>query len=328
MLDNHPLIKYPEDTPPQLIVIIDTEEEFDWSAEPDLKANSITAISQIYRVQEIFNEYGIKPCYVVDYPVASQQESIDILKDFYDNGQCDIGAHLHPWVNPPHSEVLSRSNMFPGNLNYDQEYNKLKVLTQKIMESFGHTPTIYRAGRFGVGKNTTRILEELGYSIDVSVCCPFDFSLDGGPDFSDFRAEPYWFGKGDSLLEIPLSGAFVGFSGRLSKYIYNSARYLNYFKSHSILSRLSITDRLLLSPEGHTTEEHKKLTQFLFNQGIRIFSWNFHSTSVAPSMTMYTKSEKDVEQFLDSFRRYFDFFFDELGGIATTPTQIKEDLNL
>ena len=88
MAKNPSYIEYPPDMPPQLMVAVDTEEEFDWDAEPDSRATSVSAIHQIYRAQEIFNEYGIKPCYVVDYPIASQQESVSILKDIYDKGQC------------------------------------------------------------------------------------------------------------------------------------------------------------------------------------------------------------------------------------------------
>lgn len=325
MLNSRKYIQYPDDSPPQLIAVIDTEEEFDWDAEPNSNSNSVKAINELFRIQEIFNEYDIKPCYVVDHPIASQQESIAVLNQILKKGQCEIGAHLHPWVSPPYSEELSRSNMYPGNLSYELELKKLENLTNVIRKSFGLSPEIYRAGRYGVGQNTTKILQQLGYSIDLSVCSSFDFSDDGGPDFSDSFASPYWFGDNKDLLEIPLTGAFVGLTGTLSRYIYNAAGNLDYIKARGILSRLSIVDRLLLSPEGFTTAEHKKLTHFLYNRGVRIFSWNLHSSSVLPGMTIYTQTKQDVNDFLDSFRRYFDFFFGELNGVATTPTQIKKD---
>lgn len=328
MLKSREYIHYPSDTPPRLLVVIDTEEEFDWELEPDTNSTSIHAINDIYRVQEIFNEYNITPCYVVDHPIARKQESIDVLKPILDKGQCEIGAHLHPWVNPPYGEVLSRSNMYPGNLNFDMEYNKLKKLTERIKKSFGISPEIYRAGRCGVGKNTTDILKKLGYAIDLSVCPTFDYRYDGGPDFSNFRTDPFWFGEKNELLEIPLTGALVGLTGGLSSHIYQAAGYLEVLKVRGMLSRLSIIDRILLSPEGYTSAEHKKLTRFLYNQGVRTFTWNFHSATVVPGMTVYTQTKQDVNNFLDSFRRYFDFFFGELKGVATTPTQLKKELKM
>ncbi|MBL7005022.1 MAG: polysaccharide deacetylase family protein [Gammaproteobacteria bacterium] len=326
MLNTHPLIKFAEDTKPQLIVVIDTEEEFDWSAPPERENISVSAMSKIHLVQDIFNEYGIVPCYVVDYPIASQEQGYLPLKDYLTKGQCEIGAHLHPWVNPPFDEDVTISNMYPGNLGYATEKKKLQILQQQISNSFGINPQIYKAGRYGVGENTAKIMKELGFTIDLSLCSSFDYRADGGPDFSDSPTEPFWFGDDNSLLEIPLSGAFVGVAGKMSKHLYNASGYLNIFKARGILSRLSIVDRLMLSPEGYSTEEHIKLTRFLYNKGVRTFTWNFHSPTVVPSLTMYTKDNKQLQQFLDTFKRYFDFFLGELSGEATTPLKLKAQL--
>jgi hypothetical protein len=326
MLAVNNTITYPQDQKPQLIVVIDTEEEFDWTVMPDADSNSVKSIREIHRVQDIFDEYGITPCYVIDYPIASQQDGVDHLKPILDSGRCEIGTHLHPWVNPPFDEPMTRSNMYPGNLGYELEFAKLQCITQKIEESFGIKPEIYKAGRYGVGGHTTKIMKQLGYNIDLSICSAFDYRADGGPDFSDFSAAPYWFGDDNDMLEIPLSSAFVGPTGPLAKHLYNLAGHFNFIKARGILSRLGLVDRLMLSPEGYVTDEHKKITRYLFNKGVRTFTWNFHSPTVVPGMTMYTRSRDEVDGFLDSFRRYFDFFLNELGGVATTPTQIKQQL--
>lgn len=319
-------IKFSTDSSPQLIVVIDTEEEFDWFDEPKRESDTVHHIESIHLVQDIFNEYGIHPCYVVDYPIASKKKSIDVLSAIHNEGLCEIGTHLHPWVNPPFNEALSQSNMFPGNLPKDVEFEKLSVLSQKINESFGIVPRIYKAGRYGLGPNTRSALLKLGYDIDLSVCSGFDYSSSGGPDFSDYPTEPYWLEGEDDILEIPLTGAFVGWAGPLSSQLYSAAGTLNKLKARAILSRIGAVDRLMLSPEGYSTKEHIKITQYLLNKGVRTFTWNFHSPSVVPGMTMYTKTEKDLVNFLDSFRRYFDFFFDRLRGSATTPTRLKEQM--
>jgi len=325
MLNPASPIKFESSSKPQLIIVIDTEEEFDWSSPPDRKNIAVSAMSKIHLVQDIFNEYGIVPCYVVDFPIASQEQAYAPLKEFLDKEQCEIGAHCHPWVNPPFDEEVTISNMYPGNLGYDIEKNKISELQNKIADSFNIQTEIYKAGRYGVGEYTTRILEELGFSVDLSVCSAFDYRADGGPDFSDALTEPYWFGN-KNLLEIPLSGAFVGMAGVLSKPLYNLSGHFNIIKARGILSKLSIVDRLMLSPEGYTTKEHIKLTRYLLKKGVRKFTWNFHSPSVVPNKTMYTNNNKQVEQFLDSFRRYFDFFLGELSGVATTPLQLKAQL--
>ncbi len=319
-------VDFSKDDVPRLIVVVDTEEEFDWFSDPDPINNATSAMQKLYRVQEIFDEYSIVPCYVIDYPIASQKPSVDVLRPILHDGRCELGAHLHPWVNPPYGEQLNRSNMYPGNLGQDLEYAKLKALVDQIGDSFGVQPRSYKAGRYGLGPYSVDTIKKLGFDIDLSVCTAFDYSSDGGPDFSDSSARPGWFDDQPRMLEIPLSGAFVGPLGKLSKPFYNLAGHLEMLRARGILSKLGLVDRLMLSPEGYETEEHVKLSRFLFNQGVRTFTWNFHSPTVVPGMTMYTATERDVKHFLDKFRRFFDFFFQELNGVASTPTRIKAEL--
>lgn len=318
-------IRLPVDSAPQLIVVIDTEEEFDWGAEPDAQATAVTAIDHIDRAQSIFNEYGIRPCYVVDYSIASQSRSVTPLKRYLAAGQCEIGAHLHPWVNPPIQESLSRANMYPGNLPLSLERAKLTELRDTIAEAFDHTPRVYKAGRYGFGPNTAQVLRELGFEIDLSVCPPLDARADGGPDYRRFSAHPFWFGSADNPhLEVPVTGAFVGWApDAWSLPLFQAATYFKRFRAPGILARLKAVDRLMLSPEGFSPDEHIRLTRYLYRKGVRTFTWSFHSPSVVPGNTSYVQSESDLATFLASFRQFFDFFFDELGGQTSTPTQLK-----
>ncbi|WP_097461222.1 polysaccharide deacetylase family protein [Mangrovitalea sediminis] len=323
MFDNRRYITPPQDLKPQLIVVIDTEEEFDWNAEPDSKATGVSAMAHIDRVQSIFDEYGIVPCYVVDYPIASQSSSVEVLKTIHAQGRCEIGAHLHPWVSPPVEETLSRANMYPGNLPAALEKEKLRQLRDTIETSFGKAPSIYKAGRYGFGSNTATILRELGFNIDLSVCPPLDSRGDGGPDYRRFDARPFWFGPSQDILEIPVTGGFVGWAHRFALPLFGLASRLRRLRAPGILARLGAVDRLMLSPEGFSPAEHIKLTQFLLSQGVRTFTWSFHSPSVVPGHTDYVQNDQQLTQFLASFRQYFDFFFNQLGGQATTPTRLR-----
>ncbi|MGI9288783.1 MAG: polysaccharide deacetylase family protein [Pseudomonadales bacterium] len=316
----------PGDVKPSLIVVIDTEEEFDWSAEPDRQATQVSAMQHIGRVQDIFDEYSVVPCYVVDYPVVSQSEGYEPLVEIFRDGRCEIGAHLHPWVTPPFREELCVYNTYPGNLPRDIERDKLANLTDSITSVFGVKPNIYKAGRYGLGENSAAILHELGFDIDLSVCPPVDYRADGGPDYSSAEARPLWFGPNQEMLEVPISGAFVGWAGGLSKSLFNIAGSLSFLKARGILSRLAAVDRLMLSPEGFSTAEHLKVTKHLYARGVRTFTWSFHSSSVEPGFTTYTKNEAELKEFLDSFRRFFDYFFGPLSGVATTPTKLKNQL--
>jgi hypothetical protein len=141
------LIYLPSETLPILTVVIHTEEEFDWSKPHDCNATGVEHMQHIDRAQRVFDEFDIVPNYVIDYPIASQEVAIAPLKNFADSGRALIGAHLHPWVSPPHVEEVNARNSYPGNLPRELEAEKLRLLTAKIIDSFGTQPITYLAGR-------------------------------------------------------------------------------------------------------------------------------------------------------------------------------------
>jgi hypothetical protein len=312
-----------------LVVAVDTEEEFDWSKGFDRCATSVTAMDDVGRFQDLCDASGIRPAYVIDFPIAAQKRGWSSLRRFHEERRAEVGAHLHPWVNPPFEEEVNVRNSYPGNLPERLEAEKLRSLTDEIAKSFGMRPTLYKAGRYGFGPNTLRLLSELGYLIDTSFCAAFDFSADGGPDYSTSHAEPFWFGTShQSILELPNTGAFVGFLGPLGGPIHRWATrpWLERLRVPGVLARLRAVNRTLLSPEGHTFEEMRWLTTTLLARGLCIFTFSLHSPSMKPGCTPYVRSEADRKVFLGCCRDYFRFFLDDLGGVSMTPTEVRRAL--
>jgi hypothetical protein len=311
----------------KLIVVIDTEEEFNWSLDFSGQNTSVRSMRSIEKIQDLFDEYQIRPVYVVDYPIAFQADGYRPLKEIYASGRCLIGAHLHPWVNPPLEEEVNRLNSFPGNLPPSLEAAKLRILGDLIGERFGSRPVIYKAGRYGIGGNTADILEEQGYEVDLSVCPCMDYSPEGGPDFTKYPAVPYWFGKNNGLLEIPFSVGFVGWL-RFWVTLHRLACRFPFDRLHlgGVLSRAGLLNRIWLSPEGYTLAENIALVRTLYRNGVRVFSFALHSPSVEPGNTPYVTSQSDLERFLSQCRCFFDYFMGELGGVSTTPLEVKARL--
>ncbi|MEE8304645.1 MAG: polysaccharide deacetylase family protein [Candidatus Tectomicrobia bacterium] len=318
----------PTTEPPRLLVVIDTEEEFDWSARFSRHNTSVQAMRWIGRVQDIFDAYHITPVYVIDYPVASQPDGYRPLQEIHTEGRCLIGAHLHPWVNPPFVEAVNAYNSFSGNLPGTLEATKLRILSDTIAERFGEQPIIYKAGRYGVGSRTAEILEEEGYEVDLSICPHMDFTTEGGPDFTHHSVRPYWFGKRRRLLELPLTVGFTGMCRRWGDTLHRIASRVALQRLHAVglLARLRCVNRVWLSPEGYRLEENIALLRALYADGVRIFSCAFHSPSVDPGHTPYVTSQRDLDHFLSHCRKLFDFFMGELGGCPTTPLELKAQL--
>lgn len=314
----------PPDLPPLLLVVIDTEEEFDWSRPHARENTSVTAIAAQGRAQEVFARHGIVPTYVIDYPVAATPAAVAELRAFAEPGHCRIGAHLHPWVNPPYSETVNAYNSYPGNLPAELEREKLESLTAAIAEGFGGRPVIYKAGRYGVGPATAQILEDLGYLIDVSVVPFTSFTGDGGPDFSEAGFEPSWFGSRGDLLEIPLSCGFYGRFRSLGPSLFPQLSGATGMRLRlpGILARSGLLERIRLTPEGVDLAANIRLARSLYDQGCRVFSFTYHSPSLVPGMTPYISSERELSQFLDTMERFFAFFIEDLGGRPSDPLEV------
>ena len=318
MLDQAPrdFVALPAETPPLLLVVVDTEEEFDWSKPLARENRAVASIAEQPRAQEIFAEFGIVPTYVIDHPVAEDHAAASLLRGLADEGACEIGAHLHPWVNPPHDETVTPRNSYPGNLPADLERAKLEVLTALIEANLGRRPTIYKAGRYGLGPNTAATLEALGYRIDVSVVPHTSFAADGGPDFTAFDPRPYWHGEGRRLLEVPLTCAFYGLLRAWGRALYPALAGGLGMSLHlpGIFARSGLLERIRLTPEGVGFAEQRRLTQSLHAQGCRLFSYSYHSPSLAAGNTPYVRDAGELKAFLQRMRDYFAYFVGELGG--------------
>jgi hypothetical protein len=319
------VIDWPADNPPMVVVVVDTEAEFDWAQQPPRRARGVSSVKCQAQTQPIFERYGVRPTFVLDYPVSSTPDGYEFIRDLHRSGLCEIGAHLQPWDNPPFVEPTTDRNSYPGNLPAALEREKLAHLTGVIAENIGVQPRIYKAGRYGVGHATAGILAELGYEIDVSVVPGTDLTEKLGPDFSRCGARPYWFGAEPALLEIPLS---IGYAGLLAPtgpvaHLLTMNERLKAFHVPGVLARLGLVERIALTPEGISFAEQRRLTRALLRNGHRVFSFTYHSPSLAPGNTPYVRSEADLRAFLLRIEQYLDFFMGELGGRPATPFEIK-----
>jgi hypothetical protein len=118
------------------------------------------------RGQAYFAAARVKPVYVTDYPVVDSDAAAAMMGQWLSDGAADIGAHLHPWVNPPHVEDVNAPNSYVGFLPEEVERAKLEALCARIEARFGQRPTVYRAGRYGVGPNSARLLEAAGFRLE------------------------------------------------------------------------------------------------------------------------------------------------------------------
>ena len=321
---------------PTLIITVDTEEEFDWNAPPNTENRSVSHAGELSRLQDLFEEYGARPTYVVDHPIATTQSSVDVLKRFLDREKCEIGAHLHPWVNPPVEEEICPRNTYLCNLPSALRQEKLGVLTDAIRSAFGEAPTTFKAGRYGFSFDMAAPLVALGYTVDTSVIAYMDSSDGLGPSFATTGNEPFWIpsiavngANGASrLLEVPCT---VGFTRRPFPAVARLHRRLatglaRRLRTVGILWRLGILRKIVFSPEGYAAHDLNRLARTMGVESDVVLNLTLHSPSVQPGNTPYVRTAADLEAFFANLRSVLEFCVRSLGARCMTLREFHQHL--
>jgi hypothetical protein len=307
---------------PRYCVFVDTEEEFDWTKPQSRDETSTETIKYLPEFQRLMDAHGAKPAYLIDYPVADSAAAASVLGEMLAAGNCSVGSQLHPWVNPPFTEEMNLFNTFVGNLPIELERAKLAALTQRIEQSMGSKPVVYRAGRYGVGARSGELLEALGYRMDVSVRPHFDYSHEGGPNFTRHDSRPYWAGPTGDLLEFPLGVTFTGQLRRYGRAIYGDGRKRSGW--FGPLSRSGMLSRIALTPEEMPLNFVKPAIKAMLGDGHKLISISFHSPSLAPGHTPYVRNSAE----LNAFYGWWDKILQFLDQCGVVPASMDEVLDL
>ena len=311
------LVRWPADFGQRFVVLVDTEEEFDWSAPFSREARSVAAAAALPAMHRRFAARGVHPCYLCDYPVVADPAAAGVLRVLAEEGGA-IGAQLHPWVNPPHEEKPSAWLSFAGNLPPALEAAKLERLTAAITGAVGQPPRIFRAGRYGLGPATIALLAAQGYRVDTSMRAHFDYGGVGGPDYRAIGSAPFRIG---GLLELPLTTVFTGRLRRHGAALHHAAARLP--RGPGLLARSGLLSRVPLTPEGVPIAEASEAVRIAVGEGLPLLNFSFHSPSLVPGHTPYVRDAADLER----FHRWWDAMLDLLGRFGVQPVSIDELLD-
>lgn len=296
--DSH--VIWPENFGRRFLISIDTEEEFDWNAPFQREGHTTISVPKLQEFQEFAEAHAFKPVYFIDYAIVQDDTAAAFLKSVAENKTAEIGVHLHPWINPPFEENVNVHNSFAGNLPKELEEEKLVILRDAIRDRIGITPTIFRAGRYGIGPNTTGLLIKHGFVMDSSIRPRFDYSGQGGPDFLAVGPEPFWWNGDDKLLEVPLTTVYSGLLRKQAGLVAGAME--KYPLVNAVFSRSKMLERIPLTPEGISARETKEAIDVALDDDLRLLVFSFHSPSLAPGHTPYVRSQEDLDGFYDWWR--------------------------
>lgn len=305
----------------QLIITVDTEADNQWKA--DKRKNiSLENIKEIPRFQRLCEKYGYKPTYLIAYEITESEMAVAILKECAKNNKAEIGAHLHPWTNPPFYEGENRSeNVYPSELTDSEFQEKLCELTKKITSVFGSSPTSFRSGRWGFDARMSDYLIKLGYLVDCSVTPKINWKNvsgkkggPGGPDFRKAPTVPYYlsfdnvcFEDQDGLLEIPMTILCTGLVRSEKSHI------LKYFLGMNQSVYKKIVNKTIFKIEwcrifpAKGFEVLKKVHKSAVKNSLPVLEFMIHSSELFPGGSPYTKSVKAVENVYENLEKFFKY---------------------
>lgn len=299
----------------KLVITIDVEED-NWG-EFITDGYSLENIKKIQELQKIFDQFKVKPTYLINYPVATDEFSVDMFRSFLAEGKCEIGAHCHPWNTPPFEEELGSYNSMLCNLPKKLQYQKLKILKNTICENLGINPVSFRAGRWAFSNSVAKSLYNLGFKIDTSVTPYTEWSESHGVDYRNFTPHPYRFSfdnifkpiKNGELLQVPVSIGFLQKNYARSNWLFKltDAEIMKKIHLRGVLSRLKILNKVFLSPEVSTAQEMINLSERMKRLGFPILNLFFHSTTLLSGCSPFNNNPKENDLFLQHLRQFLKY---------------------
>jgi hypothetical protein len=203
------------------------------------------------------------------------------------------------------------------NLPLDANRAKIGELTGRIESELGVRPVSFRAGRWGFGPTVSQALAAHGYLVDVSISPFWDWSPDGGPDYTRALHRPYRFdparpfqlNANGPMVEVPTTVGFVNGAHRMRSAIRQKLvkSPLRRLKVLGALDRLGMLTRRWLSPEVSSAADMIRLAQTNLRAGEPVLGLTFHSCTLLPGATPFVRDRDDRSRFLDAIESILRF---------------------
>jgi peptidoglycan/xylan/chitin deacetylase (PgdA/CDA1 family) len=311
----------------RLLVGIDTEGDNQWdaAARVDQRFENIYALP---RLHALFARHGVRPTYVVTYPVVTDPRSADVLRALLAGGDCEIGAHHHAWETPPCTLEDRQRHPYASNLPAGQFEAQLASLTDAIAGAVGRRPVSYRSGRFGFSAAHVGALERLGYQVESSVAPLFNEAHKGGPEFVEAPLTPYFLSYDSAVrpgtsdvLEVPVSAALDRRLPRAVRHAY--ARLPKPYTSRRVLRALGLLRMRWLRPSYSSLDDMCSLARDLASWQEPVLNLLFHSSEALVGGSPYNRTPAELAAFCDRLERFFAYATEELGAVPATFSEFR-----
>jgi peptidoglycan/xylan/chitin deacetylase (PgdA/CDA1 family) len=310
-----------------LLVGIDTEGDNQWSAEARLHQR-FENLYALPRLHAIFQKHGVRPTYLITWPVARDPRSAAVLRELLSGKDCEVGAHHHAWETPPCTEEDVRRHAYALQLPASQFAGQVTALTNAIGDAVGERPLSYRSGRFGFSAAHVFDLERAGYTVESSVAPLFYEGHKGGPDFVGAPPTPYFLAYDDptvpgtsNLLELPVSAALNRRVPAFVERLY--ARAPRPYTTKRILRKLGVARVQWLRPSYSSSDDMCALARRLKSDGVPHLNVIFHSSEALVGGSPYNRTARELEQFFTRLEQVLAYAVNDLGAIPVTFSEFR-----
>lgn len=299
------------------VLTIDTEPDDAWS---DHLCESVANVRALRRLAPIMRRYGVRPTLLVTWRVIHDPECREILLALVQELEAEVGAHLHPWENPPFLPDRRdvRFATFPHELPLESFAEKMRRLTDAIGAHFG-PPRSYRAGRWGLDPAHIRVLEELGYEADTSVYPLMDWRStvgiprsEGGVGGVDYRSAPcgaYRLSYDDlcrngtsRIVEVPVTAGLNRsvWPAFLADWIPHAPILLQ-----RALRKLGIARTVWMTPAWETRRHLLEMTQTVLSADITSINIACHSSELSVCRLPECSTPEKIDEVFARFESLF-----------------------
>jgi peptidoglycan/xylan/chitin deacetylase (PgdA/CDA1 family) len=305
---------------PAFVITLDTEPDNEW-ARPRVATTENARF--VPRFHELCLRHGFPVTYLLTLEMAEDPFLRDYLRPRAVAGECEIGAHLHPWNTPPLEPLTDddmRHHPYPFEYPVEVQRAKLATLVAAIERNYSTRPQSYKAGRWGLDEAHAALLEEFGFSVDTSVCPGVDWGPSkgapggrGGPDFTTAPLRPYRLSRDNvcrpgslRVWELPPTIVFYHPLGRMVpgvRFLYRKIR-----RVRRLFDRKHAGAQWLRPYPYQTAARLRRVVELARAAGTPVLNMTLHSSELMPGCSPYNKTEASIE---DLFRRLDDF----LGGL-------------
>lgn len=319
-----------------LCVSLDTEcdKDINWETRFPLEFRSVVqGIPE--RLTPLFGQYGIKPTYFLSPEVLYDKACVDVLSQL---NNCELGTHMHgEFIGPDANMNASKTSSVQAEMSLKLESEKLTNLSRLFKEKFGYFPKSFRAGRFGLSKNSLWLLSSLGYLADSSIT-PFyshQFTDQIRNNYWGAPVQPYFPSKFNSrykgclkILEVPITVVnpfFLHWPRFIVRLMHNRS-----FIHKRLLPRLGfkIPKTTWLRPKYSSAEEMIAISDLLIRgmtkNNFTVLNMMYHPNEVIPGASPYAATEEDVNNILLTQRIFFDYLFNRYPVECVTISQVRD----